>query len=638
MKKILSIILVAVMLVTSIPSLTATPVYASTANTLPSEQLVSDTIRALGIMTGDTKGNLNLNRLLSRDEFAQMMVNASLYKDSDDVSGGTSVFKDVKFDYWAAEAIKIAVNAGWFTGYLDGTFKPAKYITLEEAATALLKLLGYTNADIVGTYPSAQLSKFYSLGLDKGINLKQGQKVSREDAMYMFYNLMNTKTKEGRYYAETLGHPMLSGEIDYALLVQSVIEGPYVLDDVSIEKLLPFTKDNVSVYKNGSENTLEGISPYDVIYYSKDMRTVWAYSKKITGLYASATPSTNAPNAVLIAGSTYQVGTNEAAYKLSNKGSFGLGDTVTLLVGMNDEIVDVISPEVLNVPTFGVVTAFEPYSYKDSAGKLIAQNSIKVASTDGSIRQFVTGASKFSTGNIVSVTFTNSESVVKLIGSTYLVGKFNADATMYGNYKLAKDIEILDTTYAGEYKTIYPQRLNDIMLFSNDVRYYSLDSEGAINRLILNNVTGDLNSYGVVTNVDETTTVIDNVDPIPDTVVVSGIYKYLVNGIPGVFTKNSDLLGIGNGPVVLTYKDGQVSDMSTLYGLSLSAVTATTVTANNIIYGISDSVQVYQYIGGDYFLVNLETISNLNEFNLVGYKDGGHRAGNLIRVIIATRR
>ncbi|MDH8678804.1 S-layer homology domain-containing protein [Fusibacter bizertensis] len=638
MKKILSIILVAVMLVTSIPSLTATPVYASTANTLPSEQLVSDTIRALGIMTGDTKGNLNLNRLLSRDEFAQMMVNASLYKDSDDVSGGTSVFKDVKFDYWAAEAIKIAVNAGWFTGYLDGTFKPAKYITLEEAATALLKLLGYTNADIVGTYPSAQLSKFYSLGLDEGINLKQGQKVSREDAMYMFYNLMNTKTKEGRYYAETLGHPMLSGEIDYALLVQSVIEGPYVLDDVSIEKLLPFTKDNVSVYKNGSENTLEGISPYDVIYYSKDMRTVWAYSKKITGLYASATPSTNAPNAVLIAGSTYQVGTNEAAYKLSNKGSFGLGDTVTLLVGMNDEIVDVISPEVLNVPTFGVVTAFEPYSYKDSAGKLIAQNSIKVASTDGSIRQFVTGASKFSTGNIVSVTFTNSESVVKLIGSTYLVGKFNVDATMYGNYKLAKDIEILDTTFAGEYKTIYPQRLNDIMLFSNDVRYYSLDSEGAINRLILNNVTGDLNSYGVVTNVDETTTVIDNVDPIPDTVVVSGIYKYLVNGIPGVFTKNSDLLGIGNGPVVLTYKDGQVSDMSTLYGLSLSAVTATTVTANNIIYGISDSVQVYQYIGGDYFLVNLETISNLNEFNLVGYKDGGHRAGNLIRVIIATRR
>lgn len=638
MKKILSIILVAVMLVTSVPSLTATPVYASTANTLPSEQLVSDTIRALGIMTGDTKGNLNLNRLLSRDEFAQMMVNASLYKDSDDVSGGTSVFKDVKFDYWAAEAIKIAVNAGWFTGYLDGTFKPAKYITLEEAATALLKLLGYTNADIVGTYPSAQLSKFYSLGLDEGINLKQGQKVSREDAMYMFYNLMNTKTKEGRYYAETLGHPMLSGEIDYALLVQSVIEGPFVLDDVSIEKLLPFTKDNVSVYKNGSENTLEGISPYDVIYYSKDMRTVWAYSKKITGLYASATPSTNAPNAVLIAGSTYQVGTNEAAYKLSNKGSFGLGDTVTLLVGMNDEIVDVISPEVLNVPTFGVVTSFEPYSYKDSAGKLIAQNSIKVASTDGSIRQFVTGASKFSTGNIVSVTFTNSEIVVKLIGSTYLVGKFNADATMYGNYKLAKDIEILDTTFAGEYKTIYPQRLNDIMLFSNDVRYYSLNSEGAINRLILNNVTGDLNSYGVVTNVDETTTVIDNVDPIPDTVVVSGIYKYLVNGIPGVFTKNSDLLGIGNGPVVLTYKDGQVSDMSTLYGLSLSAVTATTVTANNIIYGISDSVQVYQYIGGDYFLVNLETISNLNEFNLVGYKDGGHRAGNLIRVIIATRR
>ena len=275
MRKIFSILLVAVMLVASVPPITSIPVYAATASTLPSVQVISDTIRALGIMTGDTKGNLNLNRLISRDEFAQMMVNASLYKDTENVSGGTSVFKDVKYDYWAAESIKIAVNAGWFTGYLDGTFKPTKFITLEEAATALLKVLGYTNADIVGTYPSAQLSKFYSLGLNKGTDIKQGQKVTREDAMYMFYNMMNTKTKDGRYYAETLGHPMLSGEIDYALLVQSVIQGPFVLDKTSIEALLPFTKDNVTVYKNGSEDTLEGIFPYDVIYYSKDMRTVY---------------------------------------------------------------------------------------------------------------------------------------------------------------------------------------------------------------------------------------------------------------------------------------------------------------------------------------------------------------------------
>lgn len=637
MKKILSIVLVALVLVASIPPLTSTPAYAA-SNALASTQVISDTIRALGIMTGDTKGNLNLNRLISRDEFAQMMVNASQFKDTDNVSGGTSVFKDVKYNYWAAESIKIAVNAGWFTGYLDGTFRPEKYITLEEAATALLKLLGYTNADIVGTYPTAQLSKYYSLGLDKGTNIKQGQKVSREDAMYMFYNLMNTKTKDGRYYAETLGHPMLSGEIDYALLVQSVIEGPFVLDKTSIEALLPFTKDNVTVYKNGSENTLEGIFPYDVIYYSKDMRTVWAYSKKITGLYASATPSVNAPSSVLIAGGNYSIGTSDVAYKLSSRGSFALGDTVTLLLGMNGEIVDVIAPEVLNAPTYGVVTAFEPFSYKDSSGKVIAQNSIKVASTDGSIRQFVTGASKFTVGNIVSVTFTSSETVVKLLGTTYLVGNFNSDATMYGNYKLSKEIEILDTTYEGEFKTIYPQRLENVTLYSNDVRYYTLDSNGAIDRMILNNVTADLYTYAIVTKVDETTSVIDNPDPVPDTVVLNGTYEYQVNGMPGIFRTSTKLLGIGTGPVILSYKDGQVSDMSVIQGLYLSEISATKATSNNVIYGISNDVQVYQNIGGSYFLVNLDTISNLNDYNVVGYKDGGNRAGNLIRVIVATKK
>lgn len=638
MKKMLSIILVGVLLVASLPQIGSVPTYAATSNTTASTQLVKDTIRALGIMTGDSKGNLNLNRLINRDEFVQMMVNASPYKDAESVLGGTSVFKDVKYDHWAAESIKIAVNAGWFTGYLDGTFRPTKYITLEEAATALLKLLGYTNADIVGTYPSAQLSKYYSLGLDKGTNLKQGQKVSREDAMYMFYNVMNTKTKDGRYYAETLGHPMLAGQIDYAQLVQSVIEGPYVLSKQSIEEILPFTNDNVTVFKNGNENTLEGIFPYDVIYYSKNMRTVWAYSKKVTGLYALATPTINAPSSAMIAGSNYAISTNDATYKLSSSGNFALGDTVTVLLGMNGDIVDVLSPDVFNEPTFGVVTAFEPYSYKDSTGKLIAQNSIKVASTDGTTRQFVTGATKFTVGNVVSVTFTNSESVVKLLSSTYLPGKFNNDATMYGNYKLSNNIEILDTTFSGEYQAIYPQRLANVTLYNNDVRYYTLDSDGAINRLILNNVTADLFTYAIVTHVDETTTVVDNPDPMPDTVVTNGVYEYQVNGIPGVYRTSNQLLDIGTGPVILSYKDGQVSGMNAIQGLHISELSATTATSNNVTYGISDAVQVYQNIGGSYFLVNLETVSNLNEYNLVGYKDGGNRAGNLIRVIVSVKK
>ncbi len=38
------------------------------------------TIRALGIMTGDSAGNLNLGGNVTRAQFAKMLVNASSYK------------------------------------------------------------------------------------------------------------------------------------------------------------------------------------------------------------------------------------------------------------------------------------------------------------------------------------------------------------------------------------------------------------------------------------------------------------------------------------------------------------------------------------------------------------------------------
>ena len=40
------------------------------------------TVRALGILTGDSAGNLNLSGCVTRAQFAKMLVSASQYKDS----------------------------------------------------------------------------------------------------------------------------------------------------------------------------------------------------------------------------------------------------------------------------------------------------------------------------------------------------------------------------------------------------------------------------------------------------------------------------------------------------------------------------------------------------------------------------
>ena len=49
--------------------------------------------------------------------------------------------------------------------------------------------------------------------------------------------------------------------------------------------------------------------------------------------------------------------------------------------------------------------------------------------------------------------------------------------------------------------TVRPSRLSGVTLSSSDVRYYTVNEAGQIDRLILNDVTGDLWKYGVLDDV-----------------------------------------------------------------------------------------------------------------------------------------
>ena len=129
------------------------------------ETTALETVKVLGIMVGDENGNMNLSSQVTRAEFVKMMTAASSYKDTVGSGYGASLFKDVKSSHWASEYIKLGVEQGWFTGYVDGTFRPDNSITLEEGCTALLRLLGYDSGSLAGSSPTAQLSKAGAIGL-----------------------------------------------------------------------------------------------------------------------------------------------------------------------------------------------------------------------------------------------------------------------------------------------------------------------------------------------------------------------------------------------------------------------------------------------------------------------------------------
>ena len=110
-----------------------------------SQSTALETVRALGIMAGDSQGNLNLSSAVTRAEFVTMMTAASSYKDTVGSGYGVSLFKDVKSSHWASEYIRLAVEQNWMTGYTDGTFRPGRTIPggglHRPAAPAGLRLL-----------------------------------------------------------------------------------------------------------------------------------------------------------------------------------------------------------------------------------------------------------------------------------------------------------------------------------------------------------------------------------------------------------------------------------------------------------------------------------------------------------------
>ena len=584
-----------------------------------SQQLVENTIKILGIITGDEKGNMNLEQNVSREQFAKMVIMSSSYKNSVDKDSNYSVFKDVKRDRWSAPFVKLAVDMKLFTGYIDGTFKPENKISLEEAATVALRLLGYENSDFNGTYPTSQLSKYKSLGLDKNIDKVKGQYLSRKDCMNLFYNLMNTKTKNGLVYAASLGYALSSsGEIDYSALLNKELSQAYVVLNGNLNSILPFSLSDAIVYRDGIASKAADINNYDVIYYNQNLKTIWAYSKKVVGTYTSAMPNTSAPSTVTVAGNNYNLSSSISTHKMSATGEFVVGDTVVLLLGMNGDVVDVVPSTKIESSSAGVVIAVNKVVTDQGALK----NEILVVYTDGTTSKHEYLGS-ISVGTVISVEYRDGNIKISRV----------ADKNInLSDYKLAENVGILDVNQYGEYSIVYQSRLSNIALGGNDIKYYSLNTSGHIDKLILNNVTGDLGKYGIVTASEEIDKTEDN------TMILQGFYQYIISGKQMSLNTQNSIFHTSVGPAMFSYENGQIAGIRNLSGDNVSSVAQTFVLSGNQKYMLAEDVQVYLQADGSYHLTELSSVSDLEKYNLKAYTDSGYKAGKRVRVIIATRK
>ena len=457
---------------------------------------INNTALQTAITLGAVPTGQELGANVTRGAFAKMLVSFSTYRESVDAQGTVgTLYRDVPGTSQWEPYIRIAVQQGWMNGYTDGSFRPDNTVTLEEACAAVLKLLSYKTTDMTGSFPQAQLNKAQQIGLRDQLTCTQGQAMTYEQCTLLLYNALRANTASGSAYGSSLGFTVSNGQVDTSSVLLKSRKGPFVAEEGT---QLPFTP--VSVYRNDKTSASAELNKYDVYYYSESLQTVWIYTRRAAGRITAVSPSASAPTALTVAGSTYSLGSSAVASKISSLNGGGVGEVVTLLLGMDNEVADVITGEEADSVFYGVVQTATRSLVEDNGADVLQK--ISVMCTDGITRTVnIDKSLNYPTGWLVEISVTPEGEQVTAIESKSVSGTINDTATALGDYALADDVQILDTTSEGLAGTVRPSRIAGTKLNALAVRYYTLNEQGQIDRLILNDVTGDLWKYGVLDDV-----------------------------------------------------------------------------------------------------------------------------------------
>ena len=468
------------------------PASASGSNT------AVQTAVTLGGLTSDQTANLAAP--LTRGALTKLMVAFSAYRESAKTQGSTgTLFSDVGSGSAYAPYVRIAVQQGWISGYTDGSFRPDNAVTLEEACTAVLKLLGYDVTTLSGTFPAAQLNKANELGLRDNLTKTQGEGMTLEDGAVLLYNALTATTAEGKVYASSLGFTVNNGVVDVSSILLSNVKGPFV---AGLGTQLPFAP--TAVYRNDTVTTDATLNAYDVYYYNETAQTVWIYTRKAAGRITAVAPSANAPTSVTVAGTEYTIASSSVAAQLSALNGGGVGQVVTLLLGMNDEAVSVRTGDAANEVFYGVVQTTSRSLVENSGPDV--QQTVAVACTDGVTRSVnVDKQFNYPAGKLVAITVDENGESIQSLETKSTSGTVNAEGTALDNTALASNVEILDTTSEGLAGAVRPSRLSGVTLSGTDVKYYTTNEKGEIDRLILSDVTGDLWEYAALDGIQAAT-------------------------------------------------------------------------------------------------------------------------------------
>lgn len=420
------------------------------------------------------------------------------------------------------------------------------------------------------------------------------------------------------------------GDVEYVIIGSEKLKGPYTVKSVSDLSTVYGISDSAVFMKDNKVVSKSHIQANDIIYISKEMDLVWAYSKKVTGVYESALPNKDNVTSIILSGTSYNLESSQAFNKLVTGGECELGDTITLLIGKDGSIADVITQGTSKITTYGYLIETGTKEYTRTNGDLYTSYYVKIVTADGEELEYKTQRDyKDLKSSVVSVEISDGATTVTKVNQPDINGVFDFDSLTLGTHSVSKDVKILDVlnTYAYKsplYTTVLPKRIDGVNLglnlASDKVLWYTKNSNGEIDTLFLNDVTGDGYSYGIVTN------------------VANNVYTCNIAGKIQTFSGGNTVYSVGSGnPVRFTMSNSLVNSITALKEVTdnVKSFTSTEVVTENEIYSLSDKVVCYERVDvGRWQLVPLEDVLGKTS-HIEFYYDKSISLGGKIRVIVS---
>lgn len=434
-----------------------------------------------------------------------------------------------------------------------------------------------------------------------------------------------------------------AGKIDYISVTTNDMEGPVRVnkDNAWYTSLGVDSLYGIKIMRDSSSSDVSSLENNDIAYYSGELNMIFAYSKKITGIYESASPNRDTPSSVTVSGVTYNIESASAYNALSSNGNFRLGDTVTLLIGKDGDIAGVAEAGSTSSYVYGyLVDSSVTEQDLNDDGKTETVYTATVVSADGQKSSYTVKKDCSAMKNkVVKISFNNGTGTVTSVNNyTSISGKVDADSLKLDSHKIAADAKILDVASDENdgytlYKRIYVQRLDGKKIDSGDVLYYEKNSNDEITTLFLKDVTGDMYEYGIVTSS-------------PSVNDGTGVFGYRIGSKTGTWNQTSKLCllapetpstGVGaRFAAVSTGAGTSVMSADVLFSVkSIKDINKEyLISSDSIKYEIDTEATAYKKnANGDYMQVDISEVLDAT-LNIRAYYDAAPSEGGRIRVLI----